>query len=741
MENSLPLHLSRVQKSSLIINSFYFILHGTALLALIYYRAYSLMETTKNKDISISFKLCYILVFASELILSFLWLLDQSYQWRPVFRTVFPERLPKDDDKLPSIDVFICTADPNKEPSVEVMNTVVSAMALDYPPNKLHIYLSDDGGSSVTLKALQEAWRFGRFWVPFCRKYGIKTRCPEAYFSRKDDSDGNLGSLSSEFCADREKFEKQYEEFKERVQWIREKTSTFTSKNHPASIEIIKDVDHDDRTETNESEIPMVVYVSREKRPSHPHHFKAGALNVLLRVSSMLSNSPYILVLDCDMYCNDPSSARQAMCFHLDSSKLAFVQFPQKFHNISDKDIYDSQLRFIFTTRWWGVDGLKGPMVSGTGFYITREALYDTSDIQNDVDVSELRNKFGPSNEFVKSLHQKNIISVLSNEEFSNTLQKEIQFLASCKYENKTQWGKEASFRYFSVVEDYFTGMSLHSKGWTSVYCDPPKPAFLGSATTNFSELLVQQTRWCTGLVQVAMSKYSPLIYCPPRMSILQSMYYAEFAYFPFYCLPVWCLAIVPQLCLLHGIPLYPGISNPYFILFAFIFLSSNLKHIQEVLSVGHSIRTWIYEYRMWMIKSVTCYTYGTLDAIMEKIGMKEASFLPTNKVADEEQLKRYQSGIFDFQVSTMFLAPICTLVILNIACLLLGAVKIFRNANIDEMFIQACLSFFILIIQYPVVEGMILRKDKARVPQSATLLSALLAGILLSLGSLILIY
>lgn len=71
-----------------------------------------------------------------------------------------------------------------------------------------------------------------------------------------------------------------------------------------------------------------------------------------LRVSALMSDSPYILVLDCDMFCNDPSSARSAMCFHLDpkiSSSLALVQFPQKFHNISKNDIYDSQLRSLFT--------------------------------------------------------------------------------------------------------------------------------------------------------------------------------------------------------------------------------------------------------------------------------------------------------------------------------------------------------------------------------------------------------
>ncbi|KAL7225268.1 hypothetical protein ACSBR1_020616 [Camellia fascicularis] len=100
----------------------------------------------------------------------------------------------------------------------------------------------------------------------------------------------------------------------------------------------------------------------------------------------MISNSPYILVLDCDMYCNDSSSARQAMCFHLDpkmSPSLAFVQFPQKFHNISKTDIYDSQLRSVFT----------------------RKAPYESL-MKEDVDIIKLKESFGSSNDFIKSLPQ-----------------------------------------------------------------------------------------------------------------------------------------------------------------------------------------------------------------------------------------------------------------------------------------------------------------------------------------------
>lgn len=85
--------------------------------------------------------------------------------------------------------MFVCTADPKKEPTVEVMNTVISALALDYPSEKLSVYLSDDGGSYISLYAIKEAFEFAKSWAPFCKKNGIKTRCPEAYFSMLADDE------------------------------------------------------------------------------------------------------------------------------------------------------------------------------------------------------------------------------------------------------------------------------------------------------------------------------------------------------------------------------------------------------------------------------------------------------------------------------------------------------------------------------------------------------------------------
>ncbi|KAK1592739.1 hypothetical protein Q3G72_029545 [Acer saccharum] len=723
-EYSLPLHSSQVHKLSIIINRSHVFLHCIAIAFLIYYRLSFLFQQSKTS------LLPWLLVFASELLLSFMWFLGIAYRWRPISRTVFPERLPK-DDKLPAIDVLICTADPYKEPTLEVMNTVLSAMALDYPPQKLNVYLSDDGGSSITLLGMRAVSKFARWWLPFCKSHGIKTICPDAYFSGPEED----YSHDPEFLAEKQQIKEKYEVFREEIIQAREKGGnmdkrTRNSKDHGSVVEVIQ----------KNEKMSRLVYVSREKRPSHPHHFKAGALNVLLRVSGVMSNSPYILVLDCDMYCNDPTSAKQAMCFHLDpniSPSLAFVLFPQRFRNISKSDIYDSSIRSIFWIYLYGLDGLRGPVLSGTNFYMKRESLYNYS-MHKGVDLTELKNYFGTSNELLKSLrvdYRPSIDSIDS----SSTLLQEAKVLASCAYENNSKWGEEASFRYHSLVEDYFTGFKLHCQGWKSVYLTPTRPQFLGTSTTNLNDVLIQTSRWSCGLVEVGISKFCPIIYGFSRISILQSMGYTELAFFPFYCFPLWCFATVPQLCLLNGIPMYPNVSNSFSNIFVFIFASALLKHLYEVLASGGSVRTWRNEQRIWMIKSVTSYLYGTLDAFMEKLGLTKASFLPTNKVEDDEQVKRYQMGVFDFRTSTMLLAPLVTIIVLNMAAFACGVYRMMFTGEWEKMVLQVVLSFYILIMNYAVIEGMLMRNDKGRIPPSVTLLSVIISGIFLSLGSVIL--
>uniref|UniRef100_A0A7N2LYQ1 Cellulose synthase-like protein G2 n=1 Tax=Quercus lobata TaxID=97700 RepID=A0A7N2LYQ1_QUELO len=441
---------------------------------------------------------------------------------------------------------------------------------------------------------------------------------------------------------------------------------------------IIHDNKNNEENVEDQTQMPLLVYVSRERRPSCPHLFKAGALNTLLRVSGVISNGPYLLVLDCDMYCNDPTSARQAMCFHLDSQlshSLAFVQYPQIFYNISKNDIYDGQARSAY--KWQGMDGLRGPLLSGTGFYLKRKALYGKP---NQEGMPE--KNFGTSSKFIYSLKG-------NNEQF-------------------------IGFSYDCLLESTFTGYLLHCKGWISVYLYPKRPCFLGCTTIDMKDGMVQLMKWSSNLVQVGLSKFSPLTYGVSKMSVLQSMCYGYFTFSSFLSVALLLYGTVPQVCLLNGIPLYPKVSDPWFAVFVAIYTSSLFQHLYEVLSSDGSIMTWWNEQRIWMIKSISGSLFGVLDAIMKCLGKKKVNLSLTNKAVDKEKFEKYEKGKFDFEGAAIFMVPLLILVVLNIVCFFCGLRRVVIEKSLEEMFGQVFLSFFILILSYPILEEMV-KKGKGK--------------------------
>lgn len=182
-------------------------------------------------------------------------------------------------------------------------------------------------------------------------------------------------------------------------------------------------------------------------------------------------------------------------------------------------------------------------------------------------------------------------------------------------------------------------------------------------------------------------------------------------------------------------------VSDPFFIVFAYLFIGSFVKHVQEVYSYGDSFRTSIYELRVWMMKSGVCYFYATLNAILDRLGMMEANFSLTNKDIEEDQIKRHQDGIYDFQAAPMLLVPLCSLYLINVTSFILGAVKIVKNHTGDEMFAQAILSFFGIVLNYYLLEGMILRTDKGRVSPFVSVISVAITAVFLLVGPFIMLY
>lgn len=79
-----------------------------------------------------------------------------------------------------------------------------------------------------------------------------------------------------------------------------------------------------------------------------------------------------------------------------------------------------------------------------------------------DVDLNQLKKCFGSSNEFIKSIYRNYKPYSPNNRMLAdNELQKELQLLASCSYENGTKWGKEVS--PVIILKGYFVEKLLET--------------------------------------------------------------------------------------------------------------------------------------------------------------------------------------------------------------------------------------------------------------------------------------
>ncbi|MFQ6623706.1 hypothetical protein Gotur_004386 [Gossypium turneri] len=149
------------------------------------------------------------------------WILDQFPKWCPIERETYLDRLSLRYEKegkpseLASVDIFVSTVDPMKEPPLITANTVLSILAVDYPVDKVACYVSDDGAAMLTFEALSETAEFARKWVPFCKKFNIEPRAPEWYFSQKIDYLRN--KVHPAFVRERRAMKREYEEFKVQI--------------------------------------------------------------------------------------------------------------------------------------------------------------------------------------------------------------------------------------------------------------------------------------------------------------------------------------------------------------------------------------------------------------------------------------------------------------------------------------------------------------------------------------------
>ncbi|CAN6199378.1 unnamed protein product [Urochloa humidicola] len=629
------------------------------------------------------------------------WLLNQVAKLNPIKRVPdlallkqqFDD-LPDGNSNLPRLDVFINTVDPINEPMIYTMNSILSILAVDYPVDRTATYLSDDGGSIIHYEGLLETANFAAMWVPFCRKHSIEPRAPESYFSVK--SRPYTGNAPNEFADDHRRMSREYDEFKVRLDALFTKIPERSDACNAEAKDGAKATRMADGTQWpgtwfdpaenhkkgqhagilkvmlnhpgNEPQfgapasaantldfsavdvrLPMLVYISREKNPGYDHQKKAGAMNVQLRVSALLTNAPFIINFDGDHYVNNSLAFRAAMCFMLDrrdGDNTAFVQFPQRFDDVDPTDRYCNHNRVFFDATLLGLNGIQGPSYVGTGCMFRRIAVYGIDPPRwrsDDFKIVDNTNKFGKSVSFINS------IPSAANQEWSMTsppadeesIKEELDNVMKCAYEDGTEFGKEIGWVYNIATEDVVTGFRVHRTGWCSMYCRIEPDAFRGTAPINLTERLYQILRWSGGSLEMFFS-HCPLL-AGRRLNFMQRIAYTNMTAYPISSVFLVFYLLFPVIWIFRG-EFYIQKPFPTYVLYlVIVIVMTELIGMVEIKWAGLTLLDWIRNEQFYIIGATAVYPLATLHIVLKLVLRgKGVSFKLTAKQATSTVNEKY---------------------------------------------------------------------------------------------------
>ncbi|KAH8489027.1 hypothetical protein H0E87_024607 [Populus deltoides] len=510
--------------------------------------------------------------------------------------------------------------------------------------------------------------------------------------------------------------------------------SNMEHKNHPTIIKVIRDQNEAGLSEA----LPHLIYVSREKRPEHPHRYKAGAMNVLTRVSGLITNAPFMLNVDCDMFVNNPQIFLHAMCLLLGSKnerESGFVQCPQYFYDGLKDDPFGNQFVVGHKYMGRGVAGIQVPFYEGTGCFHRRKVIYGScpDDIGNqakrltpvhgDLSYEEQLRIFGDSKEFIRSaayaLQGKENISPKN---LPNLVEAAHQ-VAGCGYEYGTSWGTEVGWQYGTATEDVLTGLMIHGRGWRSLFCTPDPRAFLGCAPRGGPISMAQQKRWATGLLEILIGRRSPIVTTvTARLQLRHCLAYLSLLTWGLRSIPELCYAVLPAYCTITDSSFLPEVHEPAIYIYMALFLSYVIYTLIEYHETGLSIRAWWNNQRMARINAMNAWLCGFISVILKVFRISDTVFEVTQK--DQSSSNDGDEGRFTFDASLIFV-PGTTVLLLQLTALIMGfrGMQLSDGSGLGE---RLC-SIMVVICFWPFLKGLF-AKGKYGIPLSTIFKSAFLA-------------
>ncbi|KAG5562795.1 hypothetical protein RHGRI_005502 [Rhododendron griersonianum] len=331
------------------------------------------------------------------------------------------------------------------------------------------------------------------------------------------------------------------------------------------------------------------------------------------------------------------------------------------------------------------------------------------------------------------------------------TLLKEAIHVISCGYEDKSEWGKEVveivnsyvitwtytqsnhtlshqiGWIYGSVTEDILTGFKMHARGWISIYCMPPRPAFKGSAPINLSDRLNQVLRWALGSVEILLSRHCPIWYgYSGRLKLLERLAYINTIVYPLTSIPLLAYCTLPAICLLTNKFIIPEISNYAGIWFILLFISIFSTGILELRWSGVGIEEWWRNEQFWVIGGTSAHLFAVFQGLLKVLAGIDTNFTVTSKASDEDG---DFAELYVFKWTALLIPP-TTVLIFNLVGIVAG-VSYAINAGYQSwgpLFGKLFFAIWVIVHLYPFLKGLLGRQN--RTPTIVIVWSILLASV-----------
>ena len=173
-------------------------------------------------------------------------------------------------------------------------------------------------------------------------------------------------------------------------------------------------------------------------------------------------------------------------------------------------------------------------------------------------------------------------------------------------------------------------------------------------------------------------------------------------------------------------------VSSPWFLPFAYVIFAKYTYSLVEFLWSGGTVLGWWNDQRIWLYKRTSSYLFATVDTVLKTLGFGDTAFVITDKVADEDVSQRYEKEMMEFGATSPMFEVLSTLAMLNLFCLVGAVKKVIMNDSIhglhETMPLQILLCGVLVLVNLPLYQGLLLRKDKGRMPCSVTVKSSLVA-------------